>query len=114
MFNVTTTNHFLLVAWPCLQPILLPQTSKNVFRILNFILRAKHVHLLLWIVPFIRKVALCLAGLQTKWPLVLRCLPSPPMHSIIQCIWKVIAALRYNNRDGVIHACALNASISSV
>jgi len=26
MFNVTTLNHFLLVAWPCLQRILLQQT----------------------------------------------------------------------------------------
>jgi len=51
---------------------------KTACRILNFILRAKDVYLLLQTVPFTQKVASSLGGLQPKWPLVLRSLPSPP------------------------------------
>ena len=39
--------------------------------------------------------------------------PITPMYFINRCIWKVIAALFYNNRDGVIHAYALYACVSS-
>jgi len=48
------------------------------FCILNFILREKDVYLLLYSVLLTQKVVPSLGGLQPKWPLVLRSLPSPP------------------------------------
>ena len=39
--------------------------------------------------------------------------PITSMHFINRCIWKVIAVLHYNNRDGVIRSYALYASVSS-
>jgi len=39
--------------------------------------------------------------------------PIIPMYFINRRIWKVIAALHYNVRDGVIHACSFYACVSS-
>jgi len=53
-----------------------------------------------------------LGGQQPKWPLVLHSFPLP--HAFNKSMYlEVIAVLHYNNHDGVIHACALKACVSS-
>ena len=80
---------------------------------IKHLLRAKDVYSLLSAVPFTRKVASSLGDLQPKWPLVFRHLPSLPMHSIKRYIWKFISALHYQSSDGIDHAHAFYACVSS-
>jgi len=105
MFNLTTLNHFLLVAWPLPATHFVSIKHITALHILNFtITQSKRLLLTVLHCSLYTEVASRLGGLQPKWHLVLRSLPIP--HAFLKSMHlEVIAVLHYNNRDGAIHAC---------
>jgi len=55
MFNLTTLNHFLLVAWPLPATHFASIKHTTALHILNFIPRAKDFYVLYYAVPFTLK-----------------------------------------------------------
>ena len=113
MFNVTNFNRFLLVAFPCLQRILLQFTIEPLCTYyVTFYTQSKRLLLTIIHCSLYTESSFVYGGLQRRWPLVLRSLQLP--HAFYTSMYlEVIAVLHYNNHGGVIHACVLKACISS-